>query len=390
MKYNFDQIVDRRGTDCVKYDDLFSVFGRTDILPMWVADMDFQAAPPIVEAAMDCCRRGVFGYTFRSQKAQQSFIDWVDRRYHWEVQPDWLSISPGIVTALAVSIRAFTQPGDKVLTLTPVYPPFLTVPVDNGRELVCSPLTIRNGHYEVNWEDFEARLREGVRLFILSNSHNPVGRVWTREELLRMGELCCQYDVIILSDEIHADLALYGNQHTVMASVSPEIAARTLTAMAPSKTFNIAGMMNSLVIASSPWLRDGYKKEMLALHLDVGNIFGHVTLEAAYRYGEEWLEELLVYLGENVDFTADYIREHMPYVKMIKPEGSFLLWLDFRGTGLSHEEVGRILVEKAKVGLNDGKTFGEEGIGFRRMNIGCPRSVVKEGLSRMAEAFRKA
>ncbi len=387
MKYNFDQRIERRGTNSVKYDDLSAHFGRTDLLPMWVADMDFQTAPPIQEAALECCRRGVFGYTFRSERAKEAYMDWVGKRYDWQVLPEWLSISPGIVTALAVSIRAFTRMGEKVLVLTPVYPPFLTVPGDNGRELVCSSLVIRNGRYEVDWEDFEHKLGQGVRLFILSNSHNPVGRVWSREELKRMGELCCRYDVLILSDEIHADLSLFGHRHTVMASVSGEIADRTLTAMAPSKTFNIAGMMNSVIVASSERLRDKYNREMLALHLDLGNILGHVTFEAAYRYGGEWLEELLIYLGENVNFADDFIKHNLPGVRMIKPEGSFLLWLDFRETGLSHEETGRILVEKARVGLNDGQSFGKEGIGFRRMNIGCPREVLAEGLDRIAEAF---
>lgn len=387
MKYNFDEILDRRGTDCVKYDDLYRNFGCTDILPMWVADMDFRTAPSIIGAARACCERGVFGYTFRSEEAKQAFIDWVGRHYNWNVQSGWISISPGIVTALSMSVRAFTEKGDKVLILTPVYPPFFAVVKENGRELVCSSLVIRNGRYEVDWENFEACLKAGVKLFILSNSHNPVGRVWTPAELRRMGELCCRYGVWILSDEIHADLALPGHRHTVMASVSEEIAARTLTAMAPSKTFNIAGMMNSLIVASSPEMLERYNREMLALHLDVGNIFGHVTLKAAYREGGEWLEELRTYLGKNADFADEYIRREMPFVRMIKPEGSFLLWLDFRPTGLSHEEVGRLLVEKARVGLNDGKAFGEEGTGFRRMNIGCPLSVLQEGLQRIKAAF---
>lgn len=387
MKYNFDEIIDRRGTDCVKYDDLNRVFGRTDLLPMWVADMDFRTAPAIIEAAENCCRHGVFGYTFRSEEARQAFIAWVASHYDWIVKPEWISISPGIVTALSVAVRAFTEKQDKVLILTPVYPPFFAVVTENERELVCSPLVVENGHYEVDWADFEAKLRRGVKLFILCNSHNPVGRVWRTEELKRMGELCCKYGVLILSDEIHADLALPGFKHTVMASLSEDIAAHTLTAMAPSKTFNIAGMMNSLIVSSSSELLGKYNREMLALHLDVGNIFGHVTLKAAYRKGGEWLEELRVYLGQNVDFADEYIRHELPYVKMLKPEGSFLLWLDFRPTGLSHEEVGHILTEKAGVGLNDGSAFGKEGIGFRRMNIGCPRTILQEGLERIKKVF---
>lgn len=387
MKYNFDQIIDRKGSDSVKYDDLYNNFGCTDVLPMWVADMDFQSPPVVLEAARKCCERGVFGYTFRSEAARQAFIDWVKVRHQWDVQLSWLSTSPGIVTALSLSVRAFTRQGDKVLILTPVYPPFYAVVRENGRELVTSGLVVENGRYGVAWDDFEAKLKNGVKLFILCNSHNPVGRVWTREELKRMGELCCQYGVTILSDEIHSDLALFGHKHTVMASVSEEIAASTLTAMAPSKTFNIAGMMNSVIISSSEQLLNAFNREMLGLHLDLGNIFGHVTMEAAYRHGGEWLDEMIHYLEKNVEFTADFIRTELPDVRLIKPEGSFLLWLDFRGTGLTHEETGERLLRKARVALNDGTAFGTEGTGFRRMNIGCPLSVLEEGLTRIKSAF---
>ena len=383
----FDKLIDRRGTDCVKYDNLYENFGRKDILPMWVADMDFQSPPAVLAAAQQCCDHGIFGYTFRSAEGKDAFRAWVQKRYQWEVDPSWISSSPGIVTALSLSVRIFTAPGDKVLIQTPVYPPFHAVVKDNGRELVCSPLKRGAMRYEVDWENFEQALQGGVKMFILCNSHNPVGRVWTREELLRMGQLCCRYDVMIVSDEIHADLALYGNVHTVMASVSEEIAARTLTAMAPSKTFNIAGMMNSLIIASNPEIRERYNRELTSLHLDLGNIFGHVTLKAAYREGGEWLGELLHYLEGNIDFAMDYFSRELPAVKVFKPEGSFLLWLDFNDTGLSHEECGERLLKIGKIGLNDGLTFGEEGRGFRRMNIGCPRSVLEEGLKRIKAAF---
>lgn len=387
MKYNFDQIIDRCGTSCVKYDNLYENFACTDILPMWVADMDFRSPQVVLDAARNCCDKGIFGYTFRSDSAKQAFIDWVAVRHDWKVEMSWLSTSPGVVTALSISVRSFTKPGEKVLIMTPVYPPFYAVVKENGRELVCSPLIIQHDRYVVDWDDFESRLKNGVKLFILCNSHNPVGRVWTREELARMGELCCKYEVTILSDEIHADLALPGFKHTVMASVSPEIAARTLTAMAPSKTFNIAGMMNSVIVSSSKELLDGYNKEMLSLHLETGNIFGHVTLEAAYRYGAEWLDAMLEYLGKNTDFAVDFFKREMPRVKVLKPEGSFLLWLDFSGLGLTHDEVTERLLRRAKVGLNDGAAFGVEGVNFRRMNIGCPHSVLEEGLKRIKAAF---
>lgn len=388
MKYNFDEIIDRRYTDSEKYDHLQPHFGRTDVLPMWVADMDFRTAPEIMEAAFNCCRKGVFGYTYRSDESKQAFIQWVEKRYQWKMEMSWLSSSPGVVTALALAVRAFTDKGDKVLIQTPVYPPFHTVVQESGRELLCSALVIRNDHYEVNWEDFEDKLRRGVRLFILCNSHNPVGRVWTRDELEKIGGLCCKYDVLVFSDEIHADLSLFGNRHTIMASVSEEIALRTLTAMAPSKTFNIAGMMNSIIFSSSEVLLHKFNRELLTLHLDLGNIFGHVTMKAAYRYGEEWLDALIAYLEENVRFASTYLKKELPAVHMCLPEGSFLLWLDFREMGLSHEEVGQVLISRAKVGLNDGALFGKEGIGFRRMNIGCPKRILEEGLSRIVRAFK--
>lgn len=385
--FDFDTIIDRWNSDSVKYDGLNAEFGCQDILPMWVADMDFQAPPAVLEAARKCCERGVFGYTFRSDEGKEVFRDWVRRRYDWDTRPEWLSSSPGIVTALALSVRALTQPGDKIMIMTPVYPPFFSVVRDNGRQLVYNPLKREAGKYVIDWEDMEEGMKGGVKMLILCNSHNPVGRVWTKQELKRIGDLCCRYDVLIVSDEIHADLALFGNRHTVMASVSDEIANRTLTAMAPSKTFNIAGMMNSVVVARNPEILEKYNRELLALHLDSGNIFGHITLKAAYKYGEEWLNELAVYLGNNVDLALDYFRRELPDVQVCRPEGSFLLWLDFNPTGISHDECGERLLKRGKIGLNDGLTFGEEGRGFRRMNIGCPRSVLEDGLKRIRAAF---
>ncbi|WP_099291488.1 MalY/PatB family protein [Butyricimonas sp. Marseille-P3923] len=385
--YNFDQIIDRRNTACAKYDNLANVFGVTDILPMWVADMDFQVAPEILEAVRQCCEKGVFGYTFRTDEAKQAFIDWTARRHGWQVKQEWILSSPGIVTALSLAVRVYTGKGDKVLIFTPVYPPFHAVVKDNQRELVCSTLKVENGHYRIDWEDFERKLQEGVKLLIISNSHNPVGRVWTKDELTRMGNLCLQHGVTILSDEIHADLTLFGHKHTVMAALSPEIADITVTMMAPSKTFNIAGMMNSVIVISSPELRRRFEKEILCLHLDLGNIFGHITLEAAYKHGDAWLDKMLRYLEKNITYTDQFLQRELPRVKMIPPEGSFLLWLDFRDTGLTHEQVREKLLKEAKIGLNSGTDFGEEGRGFFRMNIGCPLATVKEGLERIKKTF---
>jgi len=384
---NFDKPIDRRGTSCVKYDSLEETFGREDIIPMWVADMDFKTAPPIIDAVKRLAEHGVFGYTFRSRSSIDAFTEWVAKRYRWSIDPKWVGYSPGIVTALPVAVRVYTNPGDSVLIQTPVYPPFHAVIKESNRKLVKSPLILKEGRYTIDYEDFENRLKEGVKLFILCNSHNPIGRVWSREELKRLGELCCKYGTTIFSDEIHSDLALYDNHHTVMASVSKEISMNTVTAMAPSKTFNVAGMLNSLIISESERLLTAFNHEIEALHLDLGNIMGHAIMETAYRDGGEWLEQLKGYLEKNIDFTHNFFAKELPSVSFIKPEGSFLLWLDFTKTGLSHGEIRDRLLNTARVGLNDGLTFGQEGDCFFRMNIGTQLAIIEEALKRIKQAF---
>lgn len=388
MKYDFDKINDRRGTNSMKFDRLKEVFGKEDLLPMWVADMDFQSPPAVIDAIEKSAQHGIFGYSFRDSNSVDHFISWVKRRYNWDITPEQVGSSPGIVTALALSVRIFTKPSAKVLIQTPVYPPFHSLVKETGRTLVTSQIEMTPNGYSVNWEDFESKLASGVEMFILCNSHNPLGKMWSREELLKMGNLCLKHGVLIFSDEIHADLALYGNQHIVMASVSEEIAMNTITAMAPSKTFNIAGLLNSLIISKSPELLNKFNSEINTLHLGMGNIFGHVTLGPAYKESEEWLNSLATYIGENVDYAYDFLAKELPTVTFIKPESSFLLWLDFRKTGLTHQQVKEKLINEAKVGLNDGTTFGECGRGFFRMNIGTPKAIVKEGLERIAAAFK--
>lgn len=385
--YNFDEIINRQGSSSVKYDSLKEVFGRDDIHPMWVADMDFQAPPSVLDAVRQTAERGIFGYTFRSVESVDQFINWVQRRYNWEIKREWITSAPGIVAALPVSIRAFTKPGDKILIQTPVYPPFHNIVKENNRVLVKSPLIEGEDGWNIDWNDFENHLKDGVKMFILCSSHNPLGRVWHREELKRMGELCVKYGTIIFSDEIHADLSLYGNTHIPMASVSEEIASSTITAMAPSKTFNVAGMLNSVIISSSPTLFSGYQSELLSLHLDLGNIFGHISMEAAYSGGEKWLEDLKEYLEKNIDYASDFLQRELPQITFRRPQSSFLLWLDFRKTGLTHTEVRERLLNVCKLGLNDGLAFGSEGEGFFRMNIGTPLANVQEGFNRLKSGF---
>ena len=388
MNFDFDKINDRTNTNSIKFDKLKEIFGKDNILPMWVADMDFQSPPAVLKAINKTAQHGIFGYSFRDSNSVQHFIEWVKRRYNWDITPNQVSGSPGIVTALALSVRIFTKPGAKVLIQTPVYPPFHSLVKETGRTLVTSQLELTPEGYSVNWQDFESKLASGVEMFVLCNSHNPLGKMWSREELLKMGNLCLKYGVLIFSDEIHADLALYGNQHIVMASVSEEIAMNTITAMAPSKTFNIAGLLNSLIVAKSPKILNKFNHEIDTLHLGLGNVFGHVTMGPAYSESDEWLSAVVKYIGENVDYAYDYLAKELPTVTFIKPESSFLLWLDFTKTGLTHEQVKEKLINEAKVGLNDGSTFGECGRGFFRMNVGTPKAVVKEGLNRIASAFK--
>ncbi len=387
MKYDFDIISNRNNTNSIKFDKLTEVFGKEDILPMWVADMDFQSPPAIIEAIKKRAEHGIFGYSFRDSESVQSFTEWVKRRYDWDIKLSEVTGSPGIVTALALSIRIFTNPGAKVLIQTPVYPPFHSLIKETGRTLITSQLELTPKGYTVNWQDFESKLASGVELFILCNSHNPLGKMWSREELAKMGNLCLKHNVLIFSDEIHADLALYNNKHIVMASISEEIAMNTITAMAPSKTFNIAGLLNSLIIAKSPDILRKFTHEIETLHLGLGNVFGHITMGPAYNESEEWLNALAKYIGNNVDYAYDYLAKKLPTVTFVKPESSFLLWLDFSKTGFTHEQVKEKLISEAKVGLNDGLTFGECGRGFFRMNIGAPLSVVKEGLDRITKTF---
>lgn len=385
--YDFDKEIDRRGSCSVKYDSLKEVFGREDLLPMWVADMDFRTAPGVLKAVRDAADLGVFGYGFRSADSVDSFIAWVESRYNWSVRREWVSSAPGIVAALPLAINALTSAGEKILIQTPVYPPFHAIVKENGRTLVKSPLINTGTGWEIDWADFENRLADGVKMFILCSSHNPLGRIWSPEELKRMGDLCCKYGAVIFSDEIHADLSLYGNRHTVMASISEEISQNTITAMAPSKTFNVAGMLNSVIVSSSERLLASYNGELKRLHLDLGNLFGHITMAAAYREGGEWLEYLKIYLEKNIDFAHDFLAREVPGVTFLKPQSSFLLWLDFRKSGYTHEEVRNRLLDISKLGLNDGLAFGRDGEGFFRMNIGTNRARVEEGLKRLKAGF---
>ena len=378
---DFDQIIERRHTESVKW-NWFS----EDVLPMWVADMDFRSPEPVIDALRARVEHGIFGYGWPPEGLKEAIQAHLANRHNWQVAEKEIDFISGVVTGFNHAIYSLTEPGDKVLIQTPVYPPFLAAPEQAGRERVISPLVrLPDGNYEIDFEDFEAKAASGVKLFILCSPHNPVGRVFTREELTRMAEICLAHDVLICSDEIHADLVFSGAKHIPIASLSPEIAANTVTYFAPSKTFNVAGLSTSVYVTQCAALRDRLQHSMTML-LGHPNIFGTRAALAAYRDSQDWLDEVLIYLEGNRDFLVDYVRSELPGISIWKPEGTYLAWLDCRGMDLSITPY-QFFLEKAKVGLNDGADFGDGGEGFVRLNFGCPRALLKEGLERMKKAL---
>lgn len=392
---NFDLAIDRTCTNCQKWDNVPTVFGVPDALPMWVADMDFAAPPAVVEALHKRVEHGVFGYTFPTESYRGAIADWMKNRHSWTIQQEWIQFCPGVVPALSLIVDAFTEPGDQVVIQTPVYPPFYRVVQEHGRELIHNPLRLsEDGDYSMDFEDLENSFSTGnVKMIILCSPHNPVGRVWSKEELERLASLCQQYDVLVVSDEIHADLVFEQGGHTPFAALSEDAEGRSIICTAPSKTFNIAGLNTANMIIPNAQLRSKFRK--ILNRYSIGSItpMGAAATEAAYREGEPWLDELLVYIRGNMELVRNYAQEHLPELKVFMPEATYLLWIDFRQMGLSHEELTRFLVHEAKLGLNSGASFGKDGEGFMRMNLACTRATVQEALSRLHQAievWRKA
>jgi cysteine-S-conjugate beta-lyase len=387
--YDFDRVIERRGTGCEKWDALPQVFGTDDLLPFWVADMDFAVAPEIAAAVQARAMHSIYGYHTREESFFEAARAWEERRHGWKVERDWITNTPGVVTSLAAAVRSLTAPGDKVVIQPPIYPPFFSCVTRNGRRLVENPLRVNNGRWEMDLADLEAKLDPSVKMLILCSPHNPVGRVWKREELIALGEICRRYDLTVLADEIHCDLVLPGHRHLPFAALDPELASRTVTFFSPSKTFNIAGTYTSLVVIPDPERRARYRELVRALEIDQGNLFGMVAAEAAFRYGEAWLEGLLTYLEVNAARLVSFAGERLPGVEVRKPEGTYLAWMDFGALAGTQERLKSFLIGEAKVGLSDGLVFGERGRGFARFNFGCPRSLLEEGLGRIAAALRK-
>jgi len=382
ITYNFDEIIPRRGTSCVKHDMLNEVFGTDDVLPMWVADMDFKTPDFIVDAVRNRCNHEVFGYTFAPDTYKMAVLNWMREHYHIETRWKHIHFIPGIVQGIAFVLQAFTNPGDKVLITTPVYPPFINVPHRSGRVFVSSPLKTVNGRFVIDYNDLEEKAKD-CKVMILANPHNPGGTVWTKEELQKIAEICYRQHVLVIADEIHADLTLPGFTHTSFSTVSEEALHNSITFIAPSKTFNMAGLASSVCYVPDADIKKQFFGFLDANELSLGTLFAYVAAEAAFAHGDPWRRQLLDYLVGNINFTEQYLQENMPEIKMMRPEASFLLWMDFRAWNLPHKELVDLLVKKAKVGLNSGLDYGPEGEGFMRMNIGTPRANVLEALERI-------
>jgi cystathionine beta-lyase len=387
MRYDFDAVLDRRQTNSLKWDRCPVDFGLDDVIPMWVADMDFAAPPAVVEAIQCRAAHGAYGYASVPESFWASAIDWLRERHGWTVDRQWLARAPGVVPALNLCVNAFTQPGDGVLVQTPVYYPFFHAVERNGRRLIRNSLAAGSLGYRMDFDDLEGRIDDHTRLLILCSPHNPVGRVWRREELEQLGEICVRHQLLVLSDEIHMDLALPGHRHVPLATISPALAARTVTLLAPSKTFNVAGLNMSLVVASNPDLLARYTIEFDAAGLTIASLFGTVALEAAYRQGGDWLNQLLDYLAANVDFTERFLRERIPELRFIRPEGTYLALIDCRLLGMSQLELDDFFLRTARVYFDSGAWFGEEAAGFERINLACPRKTLTEALGRIERAI---
>lgn len=387
MKYNFDQIINRQNTDCVKWDSIRELYNENDLLPMWVADMDFKAPPEVLDAISKRVEHGVLGYNCYPETLYESIINWVRDRYKWDIKKEWILFTPGVVAGFNYGIKALTNKSQEVVIQPPVYPPFFNVVKNINRTVVENPLIFDNGKYTINYSELDKKLKTS-NLLLFCSPHNPVGRVWTENELERLKDIIIKNNAYIISDEIHCDLAYKDNKHTMIASLSEEIEQRSITLIAPSKTFNLAGLFTSVAIIPNEEIREDVSKIIDKISIDHMNIFGLLALETAYSKGHDWLNQLLDYIESNADYAVDYIENNIKDIRVKKPEGTFLLWLDCRKLGLNHDELHKHMIEEGKILLNDGFTFGTEGDGFLRLNIGCPRETLIEGLKRIEKAVK--
>lgn len=384
-KYNFDEIIDRENSDSLKYNWRERIFGKEDIIPLWVADMDFKSPDFCIKAIEERLSHPVLGYYSYPDSFYDSIIWWMRKRHQWEIKKDWIYFTPGVVPALAAAVLAYTNEGDNVLVQTPVYHPFYYSIANQKRNILKNPLKLVNERFEIDFEDLEEKLKQGVKLMLFCNPHNPLARAWEKDVLERIGKLCLKYNCIVVSDEIHSDLILPSYSHNPMARISKEISNNTITLMAPSKTFNLAGLATAEVIIENKILRKRFTGVLYdGLHLFSGNVFGMVALQAAYsEEGEEWLVELMEYIQGNLDLLRDFISKNHPRIKLLKHEATYLAWMDFSNYNLSHKELMNVLVNEAMLGFNDGEIFGEEGKMKMRINLALPRQKLAQALKQL-------
>ena len=384
MKYDFDRIIDRSGTNALKYSVLKERYGRDDLLPLWVADMDFETPDFITDALRKRLDHSLFGYTSVPAELWDTIAKWVEDHHAWKVKKEWITYIPGVMKGVGSAINVFVRPDEKIIIQPPVYYPFRLVPQGNGREVVYNPLKrVEGGSYEMDFDNLAKVADDKCRLLILSNPHNPAGICWSRETLERLADFCYDRGIIVISDEIHSDLALFGNRHIPFATISDKAAGISITFGAPSKTFNTAGIVNSYAIVPDDTLRRRFYKWLDANELSEPNIFSIIAIIAAFSKGEEWRRQLLSYIEDNIRFVEDYLKENIPCIKAVRPQASFLVWLDCRELGLDHKGLIDLFVNRARLALNDGEMFGQGGQGYMRLNVGAPRALVKQALDRL-------
>ncbi|MBN1191953.1 MAG: pyridoxal phosphate-dependent aminotransferase [Dehalococcoidales bacterium] len=395
MKYDFDVVYDRKNTGSAKWDAIKAVFGREDIIPMWVADMDFPVADEIVSALKKRAGHPFYGYTQPGEAVLEAVVSRMQRKFNWKIKPEWVVFTPGVVPALSAAVRSLTHPGDEIILQRPVYYPFFPAVTSSGCQIVNNGLKLIDGRYEMDFADLESKFAAGggmlphnrIKAIILCNPQNPVGRLWNRDELVRLGDIMIRNGCVVISDEIHCEILFKGYTHTPFASISAEFEQNSIVCMAPSKTFSLAGLEASSIIIPDEKLRNAFTSIRRGI-LPGPNVFGYSALEAAYRYGDEWLSQVLEYLQSNLEYMQEFFRTRIPEIQVIQPQGTYLVWLDCRGLGLDDSALKSFMIDKARVGLDDGFLFGQEGSGFERMNIACPRSILEEALHRIETAVR--
>lgn len=390
MRYDFDKWIDRTGTASYKWDQSEKLFGRPDILPLWVADMDFEAPKEVVEAITRRAEQGIYGYTVRTQAFYDAIIGWLSKRHGWTIKQEWITSSPGVVPALSIMVLAFTEPGDGIILQSPVYYPFYDVIKMNGRTVVDNPLILKDGRYSIDFELLEEQAKAGAKMLLLCSPHNPGGRVWKQEELERVGDICSRYNVLVVADEIHQDLVFSGHKHIPYASLSETFAQHSVTCITPSKTFNLAGLQAASVIIPNEEIRRKYNALLKTLSIHMESYFGLTAIESSYTHGEEWLDQLLDYLEGNLSELLTFAKQHLPQVKVIKPEGTYLVWMDCTAISNKPQELKQLMFDKAGVAFSEGSVFGKQGEGYLRVNIACRRSLLMEALEKFASAVEES